>query len=152
MILMRAYRLFLELVAFCRLVVVGRRIVLVDFDFTLAIHRKSKAESGWDLAASNVNHTLISKLKCQEYYIFTARGLGSRRDLRNWLNQEQLSVKGILCVGSTEGKIRIVRRLLRLGIKSIVWYDDLTDVNFDMSVGKKHDINIHDKNLIFWRI
>lgn len=147
----KIYSSLLEALALLRLSIVNQDIILVDFDFTLAMH-KSAANKRWDLNESLVNKSLLNELKLDRFYIFTARGLKSIKEIRKWLALNDIPVKGILTVGSTSGKFRILRLFLFFSKKHIIWYDDLTDVSLDFSQRIEFDMDIKSSQLSFHRI
>lgn len=149
---MRSYRFVLEWLAFARLVFTNNPIVLVDFDFTLALHRKSGTTSGWDLTSSVINESVMTDIGPKKFYLFTARGYASYFAVSDWLRRYGINTKGMVFVGSTLGKIRTVKRLLRFSNKRVIWYDDLTDVNFDLTVAKNYTMNIESENLEFNKV
>jgi len=105
------------------------KIVLVDFDFTLAIHECPASYKTWDLTVSTLNKSLLKELKCRksEFYIFTARGLRSKKLVINWLDRMNISCGGLFFLGNTSNKIKVVQRIAKFG--KVIWYDDLADIN-----------------------
>ena len=149
---MRSYRFFLEILSLVRLILTTTKVVLVDFDFTLAIHQKSDAKIGWNLESSVVNEKLMNSLRNDEFFVFTARGYRSYLAVSKWLDRFDIRTKGVICVGSTTGKIKTVERLLKVTRKQVIWYDDLADVNYDLSIAKSYRLNIDSDRLNFNRV
>lgn len=144
------YEKILENIILIRLLFLNRDLVLVDFDFTLAIH-KATFNYSWDLRDSLVNQTLLNEIKSFDFFVFTARGLCSRKEVYEWLSFNEVHVKGFLPVGSTKGKLNVVRKVLRFSNRNIIWYDDLCEVSFDLSKRINFDMNINSPRLEFHR-
>lgn len=107
------------------------QLVLVDFDFTLALHTSlSVSRRTWSLDTSIVNKDLVEVLKDSSWLLFTARGMRSKRSVKEWCKINGCYPRAFLFAGSTENKIWVVKVLSRLG-KRIVWYDDLCDWNIE---------------------
>ena len=108
-------------------------ILLIDFDFTLFLHDigKLKKKKLYTYDESFINFKLINYVKDRYdthlLYIFTARGLRSIYNVIKIINKIDLSHSGIIALGSTENKIKL---LDKLSSKRCILIDDLNDWDF----------------------
>lgn len=130
-ILLNIYQFFLLMISILLFFFVKKRktLVLVDFDFTIALHPMKIQKNGWNLNEAELNKKLVSKLKdSEDMFLFTARGLRTSRSVKNWLRKKKIRCFRHLFLGSTSNKIKFVR-ILSFFIDEIIWYDDLRDIN-----------------------
>ena len=108
-------------------------ILLIDFDFTLFLHdiSKLKKKKLYTYDESYINFKLINHVKerFNDYliYIYTARGLRSINNVIKISNKIDLNLSGIIALGSTENKIKL---LDKLSSKKCILIDDLNDWDF----------------------
>lgn len=132
---------------------IGKKsVILVDFDFTLAIHRSlDDSNKSWALHSSERNEDLVKRLQGKNWFVFTARGLGSKRSVKEWCRIRSCEPSGYLFAGNTKNKLTAVYILSKLGMR-LEWYDDLSDWKIEEKKIVEYEFKDDTGNVNFNRI
>lgn len=133
----------------------SKKILLVDFDFTLVNDHFDWKNREYKLEHQIMDGSIIELIKNNKDYIpviFTARGFRSKRYINEFTTWRKYFASILNC-GSTKNKIWIIQNYLCLLYENAIWIDDLRDVDFEKASFKTYYVENIPENveLLIWR-
>ncbi|MDA9287211.1 hypothetical protein N9Q08_05740 [Schleiferiaceae bacterium] len=133
----------------------SKKLVLVDFDFTLVNNHFDWINRRYINGSLEFDTDVLEIIQKESNYlpiIFTARGIRSKKYIHKY-TPWQSHFYSILNCGNTGNKLWLIHNCINILFTQVLWIDDLRDVDFNKATFTEFEVDSIPENiqLVLWR-